>query len=115
MRRVWSLVAVAALVGFVGCDKPRSTNSPPAGGKVEVTTDPATGKTDVDVNTKRRDVDVKVGPGGVDVDVDRDPTHPDGAKRVDVDVVPGQGVQVDIDGKSVRERIDERREERAKD
>jgi hypothetical protein len=88
--RTWSIFGAGLLaIALVGCE----------------TRDAGTG---VNVDRRDGDIDVKTGPGGVDVDIDRDA---DGRKGVDVDVAPGR-VNVDVDGAEIRERIQERREER---
>ena len=81
-----SLMGAGLLATMIGCE------SKPAPG-------PTTPRGEIDVNTR---------PGDVDVKIDRDA---DGKKAVDVDVSPG-GVNVDVDGREIRQGIQERREER---
>lgn len=86
----WSIICAGLLATvLIGCE------NRPAGPAVEV---------------ERRDgtIDANTGANGVDVDIDRDV---DGRKGVDVDVAPGR-VNVDVDGAEIRDRIQERREER---
>ena len=106
-RSNWKLLAGGCiLLGLLGCD--RSTSGlPPA--QVRRDADPS----GVIVETPNRDVLVNTGPGGVDVDVNRN--RPAGGKKVDVDVRPGGGVDVNVDGAAIREGIQERRAERAGD
>ena len=85
-------------VGVVGCEN-RPNTPGPGGTQVDVDAAPDSGP--------RREIDVNAGPGGVDVEIDRD-----GKRPLDVDVSPG-GVKVDVDGEAIRERVQERRTERA--
>src|SRR6185295_2322982 len=98
MLRLAAFLVLGGLL--VGCDA-----------KVRSTAAPNETKTEIRVDTDRpRGVDVDVRPldqKKVDVDVAR----PRDDKKVEVDVGRG-GVKVDVDGKPLRERIDERREER---
>ena len=92
------LTGCLIVVGLVGCEN-RPTTPAPGGTRVDVDADRG--------GAPRRNIDVNAGPGGVDVEINRD-----GKRPLDVDVNPG-GVKVDVDGDAIRERVQERRTERA--
>lgn len=104
------LVSIACLAG---CDPPTYNDrvSPATETEIHNQTKP-----DIKVETPRGDMDVKTVHGGVDIDVDRKRTPPDvpplSDGNADVQVTPGGGVKADVDGAAIRERIQERREEK---
>jgi hypothetical protein len=91
----------ALLLAAAGCDRGPAGPTRPVGG-------PASTRPPVD-----RNVEVNTGPGGVDVEVNRD--RPGTGKKIDVDVKPGGGVDVNVDRDAIRQSIDERRAERARE
>lgn len=102
--RFFAFCWAAILLPFLwGCDARSTTPTKTVG--VDA------GPVDVDVHKQPGKVEVNTGPGGVDVDIKRNPL--DTKRAVDVDVNPGGGVNVDVNGENIRERLQERREERA--
>ena len=101
----WGMsAAVLMLFGLVGCDRGTTGSAPPA--HIPADTNRPNAQTPGGGN-----VEVNTGPGGVDVDVNRN--RPSTGKGVDVDVKPGGGVDVNVNGPAIREGIQERRAERA--
>ncbi len=100
----WTLLAGGfVLLGTIGCNDNSTGGLPPAAIRSDA-------DRDVDVQSPRRNVEVNTGPGGVDVDING--RQPATGKKVGVDVAPGGGVDVNVDGAAIRDGIQQRRAER---
>lgn len=102
-------VMIGLCLGLAGCDSsaPSSGTVAPSGGTVTVPIDRNRVTTSSNPTAER--ANVRVDNGTVDVQV----APAAGKPAVDVDVREGGNVKVDIDRAKIRERIDERRAERA--
>lgn len=104
-------VALLTATGLFGCNQAGTGTAPTAG-----TRSSTTERTTTTTQTTRAPNDRMTGGSNVDVDVGRDRTTAPLAgptnSGVNVDVTPGGGVDVDVQGEPIRDRIRERRAER---
>lgn len=112
MKIFFTFAAVALMAGAVGCNRAGTVGSSAA--RTKTTTERTTTTTTPD--PADRTADRRNGGGNVDVDLGRDrttaPLTGPSNSGVNVDVRPGGGVDVDVQGEPVRDRIRERRAER---
>jgi hypothetical protein len=98
LNRKW-LAGGMVLLGILGC-----------GPGIPAQVGGGANQDNVEVQTPRREVEVNTGPGGANVSVNGN--QPSTGKKVGVDVGPGGGVDVNVNGPAIREGIQERRAER---
>jgi len=99
----WAAVMLSVGVAPLGCNDSGATRTSQTTERTTTTTktEPAPAQTR---STER--VDVDAGPRGATA---TDRTAANGRDAVDVDVTPGGGVDVDVQGEPLRDRIRERR------
>lgn len=108
MKTSLTFAAIALIAGAIGCNQ-AGTGVPNASTRSS-TTERTTTTTTTPAPTDR------AASGGANVDVERDRTTAPLAGPTDggvnVDVTPGGGVDVDVQGQPIRDRIRERRAQR---